>query len=176
MTSLRLFIRLHPWEHQALKKFFTFIPMHQSSPVPNFHASSICHGPQKSEVIVFLISCPDIDSFLLLTLLSTERVKWIRDVGNCCRVALEGDTLHWYQWGTEMPPHQVMGWFKAIMLCQFRPSDGGSLYDGWVQEVIYWNCSPIKENFSGLGQFINTFSILKLRHLLFYQQLVKLKI
>lgn len=47
-------------------------------------------------------------------------------------VAMEGDALRWYQW--ENKRNSIVSWeaLKEFILLQFRPTNGGSLYEQWL--------------------------------------------
>ena len=47
-------------------------------------------------------------------------------------VAMEGDALRWYQWENKRNP--IVSWesLKEFILLQFRPTNGGSLYEQWL--------------------------------------------
>ena len=47
-------------------------------------------------------------------------------------VALEGDALRWYQWEQKRRPIRLWADLKTFLLRQFRPTEGGSLYEQWL--------------------------------------------
>lgn len=47
-------------------------------------------------------------------------------------VALEGDALRWYRWEQKCRPIRLWADLKAFVLRQFRPENGGSLYEQWL--------------------------------------------
>lgn len=48
-------------------------------------------------------------------------------------VALEGDALSWYQWEQKRRPIRLWADLKTFVLRQFRPANGGSLYEQWLE-------------------------------------------
>lgn len=47
-------------------------------------------------------------------------------------VALDGDAQRWYQWENRRHPVWMWADLKKVLLRQFRPNSGGSLYEQWL--------------------------------------------
>ncbi|XP_074373638.1 uncharacterized protein LOC141713987 [Apium graveolens] len=50
-------------------------------------------------------------------------------------IAMEGDALKWYQWEHKRRPIRCWTEFREYVLKQFRPTQGGSLYEQWLSTV-----------------------------------------
>lgn len=83
-------------------------------------------------------------------------------------VALEGDALRWYQWEHNRRPIRMWNDLKTFMLRQFRPVNGGSLYEQWLSTSQTTTVNEYRRQFIEtaaplehlsenilLGQFIN---------------------
>lgn len=83
-------------------------------------------------------------------------------------VALEGDALRWCQWEQKRRPIQFWADLKEFILRQFRPTNGGSLYEQWLSTTqlttvneyrikFIETAAPLERVFENLlmGHFIN---------------------
>lgn len=62
-------------------------------------------------------------------------------------VALEGDTLCWFQWEQKIHPIRLWIDFKNFVLRQFRPAHGGSLYEQWLSTLQVTDVHDYKRRF-----------------------------
>lgn len=83
-------------------------------------------------------------------------------------MALEGDTLLWFQWEHGRRPVTQWNELKTLLLRQFRPIYAGTLYQQWLSLIQTRSVHEYQRSFIGLlaplknisddvilGQFIN---------------------
>lgn len=86
---------------------------------------------RKLDMPVFDVADPDgwimrVEHYFNFYLLSAEEML------EAVVVAMEGDALRWYQWEHKRHPIRFWADLKDFILKQFRPANGGSLYEQWL--------------------------------------------